>query len=251
MDVNIPSDLVDTRRSLDVHQAFNTGICAFRKTVNTYRFLRDWKARIINTTGGNDQSEFNLLVYDQYDASGQIRRRRPTFGMPDNTSLVYRRRLLLHMLPSDRFVNGHTYFMQDVRRNAVALHMTYVYGGLASKIERLRSVQLWRVATEASNSTLEIVNLRSFLAQRILEATRSYPSATWSCKADEPVSQLFDDHKRCFHPRHVVTKPERDSRDPDHVHLMLQEWTRRILRNALELAYSTGRDLVVPTFWCG
>ena len=145
-DVAIATDCIDLpsdARSPLLHCDFNTGLVFLRSSPAVLGFTERWKETVASAREKRirDQAAFNMLTkqpgrpLQPYLFSNGTRAERlyttePSPGVS----------LKLLVLPLDRFLNGHTYFVQHAHtlphaKPAVSVHMTYQFGeglGLAN-----------------------------------------------------------------------------------------------------------------------
>ena len=129
--IDLPSDA----RSPLLHCDFNTGLVFLRSSPAVLGFTERWKETVASAREKRirDQAAFNMLTkqpgrpLQPYLFSNGTRAERlyttePTPGVS----------LKLLVLPLDRFLNGHTYFVQHAHtlphaKPAVSVHMTYQF----------------------------------------------------------------------------------------------------------------------------
>lgn len=184
-------------------------------------------------------------------------------------------RLRVGVLPMERFLQGHTFFIQrlhELRGVApVHVHVTYTLGVNYGKVWRLRTAGLWDESNTSYFTDGNFVHIFGVedLLQRLLDRM-GLPDKVWECEAvgqvrggtrpaslpDRP-SQFFGGQRTaCFHPKHLVT-PSPDmqktnlitSIDPAAPHIAVQYLLRIIIRNLFALASSLGRRAVLPRLW--
>lgn len=185
------------------------------------------------------------------------------------------------VLPMERFLQGHTFFVQRLHAQRqvapVHVHVTYTMGADFGKQWRLRAAGLWGGATGGADSDyytrgdfVHVTGVEDLVRQLLVRM--ELPAAVWRCEgpistpdanvtlADAP--SAFFDHVpgfgdsgagSCYHPKHLVTAADTANLeaavDPAAPHVAVQFVLRHVVRNALALAQSLGRRLVLPRLW--
>ena len=137
--IDLPSDA----RAPLLHCDFNTGLVFLRSSPAVLGFTERWKETVASAREKRirDQAAFNMLtkqpgrplqpfLFSNGTRAERLYTTEPTPGVS----------LKLLVLPLDRFLNGHTYFVQHAHtlphaKPAVSVHMTYQFGeglGLAN-----------------------------------------------------------------------------------------------------------------------
>lgn len=164
-------------------------------------------------------------------------------------------RLRAGVLPMRLFTGGHPYFVQHVASRPgapapVAVHLSWGFGDLYGKRERLREMGWWREERAAHFAEGSFV--------RVLGVERLYERAVAPWAAVAAVCAPSDtDARACWHPARLVdpdlARARRDPRaaiDPAAPQLAAQAALRRALRNGFALAEASGRTLVLPELRC-
>ncbi|KAK9909514.1 hypothetical protein WJX75_003420 [Coccomyxa subellipsoidea] len=121
------------------HQ-MSTGIVFLRHGRGARSFLDAWDSALRRNASRTEQQAFNAVARVGV---------KPLKTHPDNWRVFYGmgRTVTFGILPASGFANGHSYFVQrlyDVMRvSPYAVHMSYVFGGVAAKRNRLREEQIW------------------------------------------------------------------------------------------------------------
>lgn len=167
---------------------------------------------------------------------------------------MWHRRLRAAVLPIPYFIGGHPYFVQHAHEEPgaprpIAVHMSWGFGDLFGKRERLRENGWWLVE-DASYFTGRFL--------RIVDMDGEYAAAVAPFSHVAHACQKHDsDPARCWHPGKLsderVTLGARDPRaavDPAEPHLQAQARLRRVVKFGLALARASGRTLVLPPLMC-
>ena len=230
-DVAVATDCIDLpsdARSPLLHCDFNTGLVFLRSSAAGLAFTERWKETVASAREKRirDQAAFNMLTkqpgkpLQPYLFSNGTRAERvyTTEPLPGVS-------LKLLVLPLDRFLNGHTYFVQHAHtlpqaKPAVSVHMTYQFGEGSryayGKRQRLREAGLWHVDPD------------SYYAGRYVSASARGLNLL-------PVRQL---------------NASVDSREAVAVHLAEARHRARMLRALLGVAKVTGRAIILPRLLC-
>ena len=151
--IDLPSDA----RAPLLHCDFNTGLVFLRNSPAVLGFTERWKETVASAREKRirDQAAFNMLtkqpgrplqphLFSNGTRAERLYTTEPTPGVS----------LKLLVLPLDRFLNGHTYFVQHAHTlpNAatpISVHMTYQFAEGSKfaygKRQRLREAGLWLV----------------------------------------------------------------------------------------------------------
>eukprot|EP00898_Chlorokybus_atmophyticus_P008473 jgi/Chlat1/8627/Chrsp86S08010 len=268
-DILVTSDCIDATKDIVpelVTWEINTGVLFVRSTPRSIEFCEEWRERALSTTDGHDQSEFNRILKGGYTKGVPCNGAKclsPFYDWPylpveiasndgvdplsPNETLRasyyvdrgVRSALVDHIhasfavgiLPLTEFLGGHTYFVQRIPSrysvSPINVHATYQFGDtpeyMFGKRQRMREHGLWLY------------------------------------EDDEPgeLPSSFSPTLGCFHPSRLVTTVPKDSRanlrsavDPAKPHLDVVRRLRLVLRNAVTLARTLGRAIVLPQFWC-
>lgn len=168
-------------------------------------------------------------------------------------------RLRAAVLPMALFLGGHTYFVQHVHERPaaprpVAVHLSWGFGDLYGKRERLREQGWWLVEPPAYFEAGHFLRLAE--AGAVYErAVEPFRAAAQRCSPEEAASGR--PAADCWHPANLVSadpalgaRDPRAALDPAAPQLAAQAALRRVLRNAFALAEATGRVLVLPELRC-
>jgi hypothetical protein len=157
-DVAVATDCIDVpsdRRYPLLHCDFNTGLVYMRSNPDVIEFTERWRETIANAKESRirDQAAFNMMTKLHrpealHSADGQAIPRlfRATNGGDGHIKLA--------VLPLERYLNGHTFFVQHVHTLPAAplpisVHMTYQFAEGSKfahgKRQRLRQAGLWLV----------------------------------------------------------------------------------------------------------
>jgi hypothetical protein len=228
-DVAIATDCIDvpgdTRYPL-LHCDFNTGLVYLRARPDVLDFVERWRETIATAKEARirDQAAFNMMT-----------KLRPLQQMRDAATnkpipRVFKAtnggdgHIKLAVLPLNRYLNGHTYFVQHVHTlpsalPALSVHMTYQFAEGSKfaygKRQRLRQAGLWLVDDD------------SYYNGRYV--TVSAEAATL------PLVKMGLDV---------------DSRDAVKAHLAEARHRSAVLRPLLGIAKATGRAVVLPRMLC-
>ncbi|KAG8464626.1 hypothetical protein KFE25_009994 [Diacronema lutheri] len=169
-------------------------------------------------------------------------------------------RLRAAVLPMGLFLGGHTFFVQHVHARAgapapVAVHLSWGFGDLFGKRERLREQGWWLVEDERYFAQ-EARYVRIAHIDAVYErAVEPFRASAQRCVPAEIASGRPE--SACWHPANLVQSDvaigARDPRaavDPAAPQLAAQAALRRALRNGFALAEATGRVLVLPELRC-
>ncbi|KAL1518521.1 hypothetical protein AB1Y20_002810 [Prymnesium parvum] len=230
-------DMLTTTDCIDVegdqhggcwHVDHNTGLVYMRSRPAVLEFTAAWKKKIESTRDimVRDQAALNLLMRENFrsktwtppaDAEGG-QAVRPIY-------LAWNEKIKLARLPLRYFANGHTFFVQRLYAKAqhpppFVVHMTYQYGDSSAfpygKRQRMREGRVWQVDPPSY-----------FTAGKYLAIA---PEA-----ATLPLTFLFSN---------VTTSDAADRFNLEEAHM------RPVLRDALALAISLNRTLVLPRMVC-
>ena len=186
-----------------------------------------WREKVANAKEARirDQAAFNMITKA---APGMIPYKAADGKEVPRVYLAARggggRELRLGVLPLDRFLNGHTFFVQHVHTlpnalPAMSVHMTYQFAEGSSfaygKRQRLREAGLWFVDGDEYYSG-------KYLSVSALGGTLP------------PVSIAVDADSRVAVKQHLA----------EHAHM------RATLRAMLGIAKATGRQLILPRMLC-
>eukprot|EP01065_Artemidia_motanka_P032483 TRINITY_DN39499_c0_g1_i1.p1 TRINITY_DN39499_c0_g1~~TRINITY_DN39499_c0_g1_i1.p1 ORF type:complete len:591 (+),score=140.72 TRINITY_DN39499_c0_g1_i1:53-1825(+) len=139
-------------------------------------------------------------------------------------------RVLVGTLPPWLFMNGHTYFIQQLHQHPAfdvkpfAVHASFVSFGSSGKRHRFRAAQLWADSSEYYDPPEGL----------LVYDSRVPPAMLAGFRAEESVRSGF------------LTSPDILGR-----HMALVHHQLRQLRVAMAAAEATKRVLVLPDLWCG
>ena len=163
----------DAHRPL-LHCDFNTGLVFMRgSSQSVLDFTEAWREKVANAKEARirDQAAFNMLTKANpgmipYKTDDGVEVPRVYLAARGSGSHPIR----LGVLPLDRFLNGHTFFVQHVHtlpqaKPAVSVHMTYQFAEGSSfaygKRQRLREAGLWFVDDEDYYAGKYLVSARA------------------------------------------------------------------------------------------
>jgi len=231
-DMAVATDCIDVpgdaQRAL-LHCDFNTGLVYMRGNEAVLNFTEAWREKVANAKEERirDQAAFNMITkatpglatYRDSDGKEVPRVYVACRGSGGGTPL------LLGVLPLNRFLNGHTFFVQHVHtlpqaEPPISVHMTYQFAEGAAfaygKRQRLREAGLWFV------DDADYFGGGKYLAVSTKGAT--LPPVSFS--------------------------PTADSRDAIKQHLAEHAHRLAVLRSLLGIAKALGRRLVLPRMLC-
>lgn len=168
-------------------------------------------------------------------------------------------RLRAAVLPMGLFLGGHTFFVQHVHERPgapapIAVHLSWGFGDLFGKRERLRERGWWLVEERGYFERGRFIRLRGISAVYD-EAVAPFRAAAVRCLPAE--AALGRPEALCWHPANLVDRElalqarhPRAATDPAAPQLAAQAALRRVLRNGFALAEATGRVLVLPELRC-
>ena len=237
-DVAVSSDNMSPDRDAQGHAGyaaggtFNTGLLLVRPTAAGRRFVADWHRLVVEPPRG---SPFAALTSDQQVFNHMMRKERewPGVSAPHGAWVMdgnvdktvgWERPIRLGALPLPLFINGHGYFVQSAHRrlkvDPIAVHATYSLDNhdALAKTQRFREAGLWTVDPPEYHAGRYLA-LNHTLAPSVQAAVDKY------VKRGEPPSNI-DVHGRA-----------------------LASYIAE-LRDALALATSLRRTLVLPRWTC-
>ena len=234
-DVAIATDCIDVpgdNRYPLLHCDFNTGLVFMRSRPAVIEFTERWRETIAQAkeTRIRDQAAFNMMTKIRRpeplrSADGKII---PRLFSATNGGDGH---IKLGVLPLNRYLNGHTFFVQHVHTlpNAeppLSVHMTYQFAEGSKfahgKRQRLRQAGLWLVDDDS------YFNGRHQLA----------PNGYITVSAEHATLPV------------VPMGPEVDSRDAVKQHLAEARHRTAMLRPLLGIAKALGRALILPKMLC-
>ncbi|KAK3273294.1 hypothetical protein CYMTET_18457 [Cymbomonas tetramitiformis] len=216
--------------------ASNIGIMWVRSTEGTRALTREWLKELQRTLQTWDQQVFNLIKEKGGTCALRVE---PSEASGGGMAVpVYEGRVRLGVLPLAMFLNGHAYYIQQLHRRlrsgleAYAAHATMTSpGGTLAKIHRMRAADLWRADQPSyfQHTGGFITYDPHFSADLnwLLFSARGHPSQE--------------------HAHEILESNSAEIRE----HIRLVESQLHQLRDALALAWSLGRLLVVPPVLCG
>ena len=237
-DVAVSSDNMSPDRDAQGHAGyaaggtFNTGLLLVRATATGRRFVTDWHRLVVDPPRG---SPFAMLTSDQQVFNHMMRRERewPGISAPHGAWVMdgnvhktvgWEKPIRLGALPLPLFINGHGYFVQAAHRrlkvDPIAVHATYSLDNhdALAKTQRFREAGLW-AADPHERSSGRYLALNHSLSPSVQAAVDKY------VRRSEPPSNI-DVHAKA-----------------------LASYVAE-LRDALALAASLGRTLVLPRWTC-
>ena len=218
--IDIPSD---TRYPL-LHCDFNTGLVYMRARPEVVEFTERWRETIATAKEARirDQAAFNMMTKlkrpEPLRKDGAIVPRLFTATNGGDGTIK------LGVLPLNRYLNGHTFFVQHVHTLPDALpplsvHMTYQFAEGSKfahgKRQRLRQAGLWLVDPD------------------------SYFNGKYVTVSAEAATLPM-----------VTMGPNADSRDAVKQHLAEAKHRTAMLRPLLGIAKALGRALILPRMLC-
>ncbi|KAL1528538.1 hypothetical protein AB1Y20_009881 [Prymnesium parvum] len=226
-DVAIATDCIDlpgdTRYPL-LHCDFNTGLVFLRSNPTMLDFTDRWRETIANAkeTRIRDQAAFNMMTHlrpmKQHKVNGVWLER--IFEATDGGDGSIR----LGVLPTAKYLNGHTFFVQHVHTlpnapRAYTVHMTYQFAEGSKfaygKRQRLRQAGLWLVDSD------------------------DYFNGRYVAVSEEGAT--------------LPVKPmgiDVDSRDAVKYHLAEAAHRLKVMRALLAIGKATARDVILPRMLC-
>ncbi|KAK9813171.1 hypothetical protein WJX72_010080 [[Myrmecia] bisecta] len=191
--------------------AANIGIMLFRTTAAA--LAEEWNQVLEADANVWDQNAFNDLFRRGASAEGD---------RPDNLFKGYDGKLLIGILPVSIFCSGHTYFVQRLperlQLKPYVVHATFQYSGTPGKRHRLRERLLWNDPPAYFDPPGGLLTFDLDLTN-LLEGSTPQPR-------DGTLPRTLGHFK-------LVN------------HQLVQ------IRNAMAIAQTLGRTLVVPELWCG
>ncbi len=230
-DVAIATDCIDLpsdARYPLLHCDFNTGLVYLRSSNTTLAFAERWKETVASAREKRirDQAAFNMITKQPG---------RPLQHYNDPATGKWAERLFLAsnggdamlkllVLPLNRFLNGHTFFVQHAHtlpgaQPPISVHMTYQFGEGAKyaygKRQRLREAGLWLVDDDAYYSGKFVM--------------------VSAAAANLPVRRFNESV---------------DSREAVDYHLAEGRHRAAVLRALLGVGKATGRAVILPRMLC-
>jgi len=185
-------------------------------------FVQSWRDACFRSPTAWDQHLFAQTL--RRGGQGQITPKNllPMFRAKDG------HRLLAGVLPVGLFASGHTFFVtrmaHQMRRQPFMVHTTFQYGGTEGKRHRLREGMMWE-----DDEAYYSADFLSYTPD--IPYSYVYPSGNATVRADGSVR---------FEHRMSVAQ-----------HFRLVHHQLAQIRNALALAQSLGRILILPRLVCG
>jgi hypothetical protein len=212
------------------HAPSNIGIMWFRSTAGSQQLAEEWVTRIEKDDKIWDQNAFNDLK--GLDGGCQYQ--------PDGSGLGsgYGGKVLIGVLPVSQFSNGHTFYVQRTHTQHAlapyAVHNTFQYGGTGGKRHRMREANAWLGDEEIG----------------YFDHPGGFMSYTPHIPANVPLAQFVERS----HPaaRDDTFPPIQTTSEAIVVaHNSIVSYQLRQMKQALAVAASLGRMLIMPPVLCG
>ena len=230
-DVAVSSDNMSPGRDHDGHASysaggtFNTGLLLIRDTPKGKAFVERWHSLVVSPPS---RSRFSTLTSDQQVFNNMMRKERewPGIAAPHGAWLMdpWDKSLKLGGLPMALFMNGHGYFVQAahvrLKTTPIAVHATYSLDNhdALAKRQRFREAGLWSVDDDAFYAG-KFLALNHSVAPDVQAAIDKYVQ-----RREAPSN--IDVHGKAL--RAYISE----------------------LRDALALATTLGRTLILPRWTC-
>ena len=231
-DVAVSSDNMSPDRDHRGHAGysaggtFNTGLLLVRATEGGKRFVNEWHKLVVSPPRG----EFAILTSDQQVFNHMFRKpmQWPGIAAKEGAWLMEGRDMGLNVklgaLPLTLFINGHGYFVQSAHKrlkvDPIAVHATYSLDNhdALAKAQRFREAGMWQVDNDAYYAG-KYLALNHSISPSVQAAVDKY------VKRGEAPSNI-DVHSKA-----------------------LASYVAE-LRDALALAHSLQRTLILPRWTC-
>lgn len=238
--IDVPADKKDANGCSHVN--FNTGVLHFRPTDAAKAFVQTWKTKVATSTIAwmRDQPAFNLITHEGVGGHSLD----PAVSVPNDRRGTEGHRMVywaanasirLGVLPNWLFGNGHSYFVQwhhlthPEDGEPFSVHLTYQYGDTGAyafgKRERMRQAGIWRS-----------------------DPKEYWEEGKYLVVSDE--GSQVDFSKDSSSSAETVGSDRTAYRTAIDRHLREDKLRRTTIRNALALARSLNRILILPAARC-